>query len=79
LPNIIFTHTHFEVCTTNSHSSFDFNFLLLTLGNYTPKGKKIIIIIIITLGIFTLEGKKKKIIIIIRFVKCQNVKRLPWR
>jgi len=31
---------------TNSHSSFDFNFLLLTLGNYTPKGKKITIIII---------------------------------
>ena len=25
---------------TNSHASFDFNFLLLTLGNYTPKGIK---------------------------------------
>jgi len=25
---------------TNSHSSFDFNFLLITLGNYTPKGIK---------------------------------------
>ena len=25
---------------TNSHSSFDFNFLLLTLGNYTPRGLK---------------------------------------
>jgi len=41
---------------TNSHSSFDFNFLLLTLWNYRPKG----IIIIRSL----LPGVQKIIIII---------------